>query len=60
MSAFIFVLTRSQHFKCHICFDILQQNLIVDELKLAEIGPKFEHHDVFPARTNTGEISLIL
>ncbi|KAL5135243.1 Diaminopimelate epimerase, chloroplastic [Glycine soja] len=32
------------------------QNLLVDELKLAEIGPKFEHHEVFPARTNTGKI----
>ncbi|KAL5546291.1 hypothetical protein UlMin_005978 [Ulmus minor] len=29
------------------------QNLLVDELKLAEIGPQFEHHEVFPARTNT-------
>ncbi|GLT89629.1 hypothetical protein SLE2022_076060 [Rubroshorea leprosula] len=29
------------------------QNLQVDELNLAEIGPKFEHHDMFPARTNT-------
>ncbi|EXB67890.1 Diaminopimelate epimerase [Morus notabilis] len=29
------------------------QNLQVDELNLAEIGPKFEHHEVFPARTNT-------
>ncbi|KAE8099458.1 hypothetical protein FH972_017439 [Carpinus fangiana] len=29
------------------------QNLQVDELKLAEIGPKFEHHEMFPARTNT-------
>lgn len=34
------------------------QNLLVDELKLAEIGPKFEHHEVFPARTNTGQICL--
>ncbi|KAL9331901.1 hypothetical protein ACSQ67_001511 [Phaseolus vulgaris] len=34
------------------------QNLLVDELKLAEIGPKFEHHEVFPARTNTGKIFL--
>ncbi|KAJ6303455.1 hypothetical protein OIU77_017353 [Salix suchowensis] len=25
----------------------------VDALNLAEIGPKFEHHEVFPARTNT-------
>ena len=25
----------------------------VDELNLSQIGPKFEHNDVFPARTNT-------
>lgn len=30
------------------------QNLRVDDLKLSEIGPKFEHHEMFPARTNTG------
>ncbi|GAB2300507.1 hypothetical protein Dimus_034550 [Dionaea muscipula] len=30
-----------------------EENLQVDELNLAEIGPKFENHDVFPARTNT-------
>lgn len=30
------------------------QGLNVDELNLAEIGPKFEHHTMFPARTNTG------
>ncbi|KAI7996779.1 Wall-associated receptor kinase 5 [Camellia lanceoleosa] len=24
----------------------------VDELNLAQIGPKFEHHEMFPARTN--------
>jgi diaminopimelate epimerase len=29
------------------------ENLQVDELKLAEIGPKFEHHQMSPARTNT-------
>ncbi|XP_021911670.1 diaminopimelate epimerase, chloroplastic-like [Carica papaya] len=29
------------------------QKLVVDELNLAEIGPKFEHHAMFPARTNT-------
>ncbi|XP_057770570.1 diaminopimelate epimerase, chloroplastic-like isoform X2 [Salvia miltiorrhiza] len=28
-------------------------DLQVDELNLAEIGPKFEHHLMFPARTNT-------
>ncbi|XP_077214303.1 diaminopimelate epimerase family protein isoform X2 [Tasmannia lanceolata] len=27
--------------------------LQVDDLKLAEIGPKFEHHEMFPSRTNT-------
>lgn len=30
-----------------------EQNLEVDQLNLAEIGPKFEHHQMFPARTNT-------
>ncbi|KAK9078600.1 hypothetical protein SSX86_002657 [Deinandra increscens subsp. villosa] len=29
------------------------ENLVVDELNLADIGPKFEHHKLFPARTNT-------
>ncbi|KAL3839574.1 hypothetical protein ACJIZ3_024165 [Penstemon smallii] len=29
------------------------KDLQVDELNLAEIGPKFEHHPMFPARTNT-------
>ncbi|CAN1775497.1 Kinesin-like protein KIN-5B [Linum perenne] len=29
------------------------KNLQVDELNLAEIGPKFEKHIMFPARTNT-------
>lgn len=33
---------------------VAEQNLIVDELNLAAIGPKFEHHEMFPARTNTG------
>ncbi|KAI3995330.1 hypothetical protein MKX01_032132 [Papaver californicum] len=28
-------------------------NLLVDDLNLSDIGPKFEHHEVFPARTNT-------
>ncbi|XP_027351980.1 diaminopimelate epimerase, chloroplastic [Abrus precatorius] len=35
------------------------QNLSVDELKLAEIGPKFEHHEVFPARTNTEFVQVL-
>ncbi|KAK6231491.1 Diaminopimelate epimerase [Theobroma cacao] len=29
------------------------QNLTVNELNLAAVGPKFEHHEMFPARTNT-------
>ncbi|XP_057512882.1 diaminopimelate epimerase, chloroplastic-like [Actinidia eriantha] len=29
------------------------QNLLIDGLNLAQIGPKFEHHEMFPARTNT-------
>ncbi|XP_006480734.2 diaminopimelate epimerase, chloroplastic [Citrus sinensis] len=35
------------------------QNLKVDKLNLAEIGPKFEHHSVFPARTNTEFVEII-
>ncbi|KAL3536363.1 hypothetical protein ACH5RR_004824 [Cinchona calisaya] len=31
----------------------VSENLQVDELNLAEIGPKFENHVMFPARTNT-------
>ncbi|KAG1337919.1 diaminopimelate epimerase, chloroplastic [Cocos nucifera] len=27
--------------------------LEVDDLKLGDIGPKFEHHEMFPSRTNT-------
>ena len=33
---------------------VSNQNLKVDDLNLQEIGPKFEHHEMFPARTNTG------
>ncbi|XP_047311748.1 diaminopimelate epimerase, chloroplastic [Impatiens glandulifera] len=29
------------------------EGLRIDELNLQEIGPKFEHHEMFPARTNT-------
>ncbi|KAL5058300.1 hypothetical protein RYX36_029904 [Vicia faba] len=35
------------------------QNLVVDELKLSEIGPKFEHHEMFPARTNTEFVQVL-
>ncbi|WJX84525.1 diaminopimelate epimerase [Trifolium repens] len=35
------------------------QNLLVDELKLAEIGPNFEHHEMFPARTNTEFVQVL-
>ncbi|CAM8888971.1 unnamed protein product [Rhodiola kirilowii] len=35
------------------------QGLQVDELNLAEIGPKFEHHNVFPARTNTEFVQVL-
>lgn len=31
----------------------------VEEIKLAEIGPLFEHHGVFPERTNTEFIQVI-
>ncbi|XP_073310667.1 diaminopimelate epimerase, chloroplastic-like [Primulina huaijiensis] len=29
------------------------KDLQVDELNLAQVGPKFEHNEMFPARTNT-------
>lgn len=32
----------------------LSQELNVDSLPLEQIGPLFEHHEMFPARTNTG------
>lgn len=32
----------------------VKQELKVDDLNLPEIGPKFENHEMFPARTNTG------
>lgn len=35
------------------------QNLQVDELDLAQIGPKFEHHEMFPARTNTEFVQVL-
>ncbi|KAK7291584.1 hypothetical protein RIF29_06845 [Crotalaria pallida] len=35
------------------------ENLIADELKLAEIGPKFEHHVAFPARTNAEFVQVL-
>lgn len=37
--------------------DSSAQALQVDDLNLAEIGPKFEHHVMFPARTNTGQLN---
>ncbi|KAF8397541.1 hypothetical protein HHK36_016459 [Tetracentron sinense] len=37
-----------------ITFGAKQSEILqVDDLNLSEIGPKFEHHDMFPARTNT-------
>ncbi|RXH80576.1 hypothetical protein DVH24_004490 [Malus domestica] len=36
------------------------QNMKVDELMLADIGPKFENHEVFPARTNTVRFGILL
>ncbi|XP_022005945.1 diaminopimelate epimerase, chloroplastic [Helianthus annuus] len=36
-----------------VTFGTENQNLVVDEINLADIGPKFEHHTLFPARTNT-------
>lgn len=33
--------------------------LQVDDLKLSDIGPKFEHHEMFPARTNTEFVQVL-
>ncbi|KAL5802441.1 hypothetical protein ACOSQ4_030746 [Xanthoceras sorbifolium] len=35
------------------------QKLQVDALNIAEIGPKFEHDSMFPARTNTEFVEII-
>ncbi|XP_031485781.1 diaminopimelate epimerase, chloroplastic [Nymphaea colorata] len=35
------------------------QALLVDDLKLEDIGPKFEHHEMFPARTNTEFVQIL-
>ncbi|XP_018492225.1 diaminopimelate epimerase, chloroplastic isoform X1 [Raphanus sativus] len=35
------------------------QKLKVDDLNLSEIGPKFEHHEMFPARTNTEFVEVL-
>ncbi|WZZ17395.1 diaminopimelate epimerase, chloroplastic isoform X1 [Brassica rapa] len=35
------------------------QKLKVDDLNLPEIGPKFEHHEMFPARTNTEFVEVL-
>uniref|UniRef100_A0A0D9Y0I5 diaminopimelate epimerase n=1 Tax=Leersia perrieri TaxID=77586 RepID=A0A0D9Y0I5_9ORYZ len=33
--------------------------LHVDDLKLSDIGPKFEHHEMFPARINTEFVEVL-
>eukprot|EP00252_Welwitschia_mirabilis_P019375 TRINITY_DN445_c0_g1_i1.p1 TRINITY_DN445_c0_g1~~TRINITY_DN445_c0_g1_i1.p1 ORF type:complete len:362 (+),score=56.81 TRINITY_DN445_c0_g1_i1:125-1210(+) len=35
------------------------EGLDIDELSLKDIGPLFEHHDMFPARTNTEFVEVI-
>ncbi|RWW28966.1 hypothetical protein BHE74_00027498 [Ensete ventricosum] len=35
------------------------QALHVDDIKLEDIGPKFEHHEMFPSRTNTEFVQVI-
>lgn len=35
------------------------KTLQIDDLKLSEIGPKFEHHEMFPARTNTEFVQVL-
>ncbi|MQM18285.1 hypothetical protein Taro_051273 [Colocasia esculenta] len=36
-----------------------QDGLQVDDLHLSDIGPKFEHHEMFPSRTNTEFVQVI-
>ncbi|CAA7389607.1 unnamed protein product [Spirodela intermedia] len=36
-----------------------QEGLLVDDLDLPSIGPKFEHHAMFPSRTNTEFVQVI-
>ncbi|KAD7479886.1 hypothetical protein E3N88_03022 [Mikania micrantha] len=33
---------------------VLIHDMVVDELNMADVGPKFEHHKLFSDRTNTG------
>ncbi|KAJ1265912.1 hypothetical protein BS78_08G109800 [Paspalum vaginatum] len=41
------------------CVTFGANELKVDDLKLSEIGPKFEHHEMFPARTNTEFVQVL-
>ncbi|XP_006844286.2 diaminopimelate epimerase, chloroplastic isoform X1 [Amborella trichopoda] len=43
-----------------VTFGAKQCNALqVDDLKLQDIGPKFEHHEMFPSRTNTEFVEVI-
>ncbi|KAK1627360.1 hypothetical protein QYE76_001675 [Lolium multiflorum] len=35
------------------------KDLHVDDWDLSDVGPKFEHHDMFPARTNTEFVQVL-
>ncbi|KAK1627313.1 hypothetical protein QYE76_001628 [Lolium multiflorum] len=35
------------------------KDLHVDDWNLSDVGPKFEHHDMFPARTNTEFVQVL-
>ncbi|CAM6115521.1 unnamed protein product [Calypogeia fissa] len=41
------------------CITILDDSEVLDDLPLSSIGPMFEHHEVFPARTNTEFIQVL-
>ncbi|XP_031118080.1 diaminopimelate epimerase, chloroplastic [Ipomoea triloba] len=42
-----------------VTFGTGSKDLLVDEINLAEIGPKFENHIMFPARTNTEFVQVL-
>ncbi|VFQ98309.1 unnamed protein product [Cuscuta campestris] len=42
-----------------VTFGTGNKDLQVDEVNLAEIGPKFENHVMFPARTNTEFVQVL-
>ncbi|KAK1409835.1 hypothetical protein QVD17_36364 [Tagetes erecta] len=42
-----------------VTFSLGDRNLGPDDFNVADIGPKFEHHSLFPARTNTEFVQVL-